>query len=637
MADDNRPADADEVAGKDKAPPQPPPAVSRLAFAALGVVFGDIGTNPLYAIRLIFHDAPDFAHDATAITGVLSLIIWSVILMVCVKYVTFVMRADHDGEGGTLALLGLLHTRDKPSRYGAPAALTLLVLFGSGLLYGDGMVTPAISVLSAVEGLGVATSAFKPYIVPLAAVILLALFLVQSRGTETIGRAFGPIMLVWFVTIGVLGAVSIVQRPAVLLAFDPRLGLQFLFGHGAAGYATLGSVVLAFSGVEALFADLGHFGRRAITLAWYIVVLPGLMLNYLGQGALVLGNPNAGAEPFYGLVPHWAVLPVVGLSTLATIIASQALISGVFSLTRQAINMGLAPRYAIEHTSEAERGQVYMPLVNVLLAIGCLAIVLGFRSSDALGSAYGLAVIGTMIITSFLFYLVIRRIWGWSRLISMPLVGLFFVIEPAFLGANLAKIVTGAWVPLAIGLAVFAMLAIWTVGRAKEAKALRNWSMSIDDFRLVMSDWPARDQGTGVFMTHDLDRVPIVGRHEWMRAHIAHETVLLLKVVTSRGPYVAAKDRFQFEDLGDGLARVTLWFGFMERPRVNEVMSDAFPELWKTVAIYLAQPLMTHRGPLVPRLMQRIFVFLGRSALSPVEYFELPPHLVISVGLELEV
>jgi KUP system potassium uptake protein len=312
MADDNRPADTEDATVKDKAPPQPPPAVTKLAFAALGVVFGDIGTNPLYAIRLIFHDTPDFAHDPRAITGVLSLIIWSVILMVCVKYVTFVMRADHDGEGGTLALLGLLHTRDKPNPYATPAALTLLVLFGSGLLYGDGMVTPAISVLSAVEGLAVATSAFKPYVVPLAAIILLALFLIQSHGTETIGRAFGPIMLVWFVTIGILGAISIVHHPSVLVAFDPRLGLEFLFGRGGAGYATLGSVVLAFSGVEALFADLGHFGRRAITLAWYIVVLPGLMLNYLGQGALVLGDANAGAEPFFGLVPHWRFCPSWG-------------------------------------------------------------------------------------------------------------------------------------------------------------------------------------------------------------------------------------------------------------------------------------------------------------------------------------
>ncbi len=327
----------------------------------------------------------------------------------------------------------------------------------------------------------------------------------------------------------------------------------------------------------------------------------------------------------------------MGLSTLATIIASQALISGVFSLTRQAINMGLAPRYAIEHTSQAERGQVYMPFINVVLAIGCLTIVFGFRSSDALGSAYGLAVIGTMIVTSIIFYLVTRRIWGWSRILSIPLVGLFLVIELAFLGANLTKIVTGAWVPLAIGLCVFATLSIWTIGRAKQMAALRAWSMPLANFRAIMADWRTRDGGTGVFMTHDPDMVPLVGRHEWMRAHIAHETVLLMKVVTSRGPYVAAKDRIEFEDLGDGLARVTLWFGFMERPRVNDIMSAAFPDLWKTVAIYLAQPLMTYRGPVVPRFIQRIFVSLGRTALSPVEYFELPPHLVISVGLELDV
>ena len=427
----------------------------KLMLGALGVVFGDIGTSPLYAVRQVFQDQPAFGKDPAAITGIMALIVWSVILAVCIKYTVFVMRADHDGEGGTLAMLGLIESKEPPAVGVRPGALVLLVLFAAALLYGDGMITPAISVLSAVEGLNVATDVFKPYILPIAAGILFALFLFQHRGTERVGKLFGPVMLLWFAAIGCLGVASLVSHPVAIDCLNPAAAVRFLFTHGWAGYLTLGAVVLAFSGVEALFADMGHFGRKPIILSWYGIVLPGLMLNYLGQGALLLHDPKGADAPFFALVPHWGLFPMVALSTVATIIASQALISGAFSVTRQAVIMGLAPRYRILHTSVENQGQVYMPVVNYFLMIGCLAMVLGFRSSGALGNAYGLAVIGTMTITSIVFFIVMRRVWQWPLAYALPLLIAFLLFDVAFLGANIVKIPEGAWVPLAIASVVF--------------------------------------------------------------------------------------------------------------------------------------------------------------------------------------
>ncbi len=606
-------------------------------LGALGVVFGDIGTSPLYAVRQVFHDTPDFAAHPSDITGILSLILWAIFLAVCVKYTMFVLRADHDGEGGTLAMLGLIEQSEPPAPFAGPGGLTLLVLFGSALLYGDGMITPSISVLSSVEGLDVATSAFKPYVLPIAAGILLVLFLVQHRGTETVGRLFGPIMLAWFVTIGAVGAYSVVQHPGVLICFDPWQGLHFLVSHGWAGYATLGAVVLAFSGVEALFADLGHFGRRPIILAWYVLVLPGLMLNYLGQGALLLRDPKAAAEPFFGLLPHWGIYPMVALSTAATIIASQALISGAFSLTRQAVNLGLAPRYAVRHTSAEASGQVYMPVVNGFLMVGCLAVVLGFRSSDALGNAYGLAVIGTMTITSIVFFVVTRRVWHWPLWTSVPLLVAFLVFDLAFLGANLAKILQGAWVPLAIGGFVFALLAIWTLGRARYRRALASWSMSVTEFQKCMKGWGSRGAGTAIFLTSDLERVPLVGRHDWLRRNCVYENVLLLKIDVCRTPYLSGRDRVTVHDLGNGLYTGEARFGFMESPCAGAVLPQALPFSWESVVFLLPQPIASHQGPLSSRLVQRIFLFLGRTGLTPIEWFQIPPGQAVSAGLELDI
>jgi KUP system potassium uptake protein len=608
-----------------------------LMLGALGVVFGDIGTSPLYAVRQVFHDTPDFAKDPAAITGILSLILWSIFLAVCVKYTIFVLRADHDGEGGTLALLGLIQSKNPPPPFAGPGALTLLVLFGSALLYGDGMITPSISVLSAVEGLNVATSAFKPYVLPISAGILLALFLVQSRGTGAVGVIFGPVMFAWFAAIGAVGLVSVLHHPAVLVCFNPVHAVGFLFGHGWLGYATLGAVVLAFSGVEALFADLGHFGRRPIILAWYFLVLPGLVLNYLGQGALLLSDPKAASEPFFGLVPHWGIYPMVALSTAATVIASQALISGAFSLTRQAVNMGLAPRYAVIHTSAEESGQVYMPLVNFFLMIGCLAVVFGFRSSDALGNAYGLAVIGTMTCTSIVFFVVTRRVWGWSLWTAVPLLVAFLTFDLAFLGANLVKILQGAWVPLVIGGFVFTLLTLWSLGRGRYRRALADWAMPTSEFEKEMTSWERR-AGSAVFLTSNLDWVPLVGRHKWLRENCRFENVLLLNVELANVPYVPESERVSVTQVCHGFYTGEARFGFMQNPTVGEVLPKALPFDWDSAVFLLPRPLLAQRRTTTKgrRWVQRIYLFLSKTGQSPIEWFQIPPHQAISVGLELD-
>jgi KUP system potassium uptake protein len=608
-----------------------------LALGALGVVFGDIGTSPLYALRQVFHDNPALANDPQAVTGILSLILWAVVLAVCVKYTLFVMRADNDGEGGTLAMLGLIQSGDKPAPYAGPTVLVLLVLFGSALLYGDGVITPSISVLSAVEGLNVATSALKPAVLPISTAILLGLFLAQSRGTEAVGKLFGPVMLLWFLAIGVLGVLSLVKTPAILACLNPATGLHFMATHGWKGYATLGAVVLAFSGVEALFADLGHFGRSPIILAWYTVALPALLLNYLGQGALLLANPKAGAEPFYGMVPHMALYPMVALSTAATIIASQALISGAFSLSHQAVNMGLAPPFRVKHTSKDTSGQVYMPLINTLLMVGCIAIVLSFRSSDSLGNAYGLAVIGTMTITSLVFFIVMRKVWHWNLAISALVFAGFILFDLAFLGANLAKLLEGAWVPLAIGVCVFLLLWAWTLGRARYGRALASWAMPVADFRHDIASWQSRQDGTVVFLTFDLDHVPLVGRHHWLRENCQYQRVLLLRIETSRAAYVSDADRVEVADTGDGIFTAVARFGFMQWPHVGEVLPKALPFAWDDTVFILAQPMTAGKCSRLGRIVLAVYHFLRQTSLSPNERFSIPPGQTISVGMELEI
>jgi len=452
-----------------------------------------------------------------------------------------------------------------------------------------------------------------------------------------VGALFGPVMLVWFAAIGFTGAVSLVDYPVALHCLNPVAGVHFLLTHGWAGFLTLGAVVLAFSGVEALFADLGHFGRRPIILAWYFLVLPGLMLNYLGQGALLLHDPHAAAEPFYGLVPHWGIYPMVALSTAATVIASQALISGAFSLTRQAVNMGLAPRYSVRHTSAESEGQVYMPVVNNILMVGCLAMVFGFGSSDAMGNAFGLAVIGTMTITSIVFFVVTRRVWHWPLYYAVPLCVFFLSFDLVFLAANAVKILQGAWVPLVIGVVVFTLLTIWTDGRARYQRALATWSMPVEEFRSGMKGWERRRTGSVVFLTFNLARVPLVGRHAWLLANCRYERVLLVHIINDTIPYVAEADRVGVQELGNGLFSAEVRFGFMEMHRLCDILAQHLPFAWDDSLVFmLPQPIVTEQAGFWSRVMQHMFLFLGRTGLSLVEWLHIPPHQAIGVGLELE-
>jgi KUP system potassium uptake protein len=620
-----------------------------LALGAIGVVFGDIGTDGLYVMAACFQETPGLAQDHAAVLGIISLILWAVILVVCVKYLTFIFRADHHGEGGTLALLGLLRENegDPQTRIAIdrtprrPGLLVFVVLFGSALLYGDGMITPAISVLSAVEGLNVATDVFKPFVVPLAAAILIALFLIQSRGTERVGKLFGPVMCLWFVTIGALGLNGLLHRPAILVAFNPLYGARFLISHGLAGYDVLGAVVLAVSGAEALFADIGHFGRKPILLAWYGLALPALMLNYLGQGGLILADPKAISNAFFGLVPHWGLYPMVALSTAATVIASQALISGAFSLTQQAVHMGLCPRFLIRQTSKTERGQIYMPVVNSFLMIGCTAIVFSFRSSAALSYAYGLAVVGTMIVTSGVFYLVMRKVWHWSLMLAVPIAAVFMFIDLGFLGGNLDKLLYGAWVPVAIALVVFTLAAIWTDGRPRYRQALDTWAMPIAEFQQEMTGWGSRQEGTAVLLTPVPERVPMVGRHAWLRQQVHHEFVLLITVENADAAWVPVAEQVKIESLTPSLHRLRASFGFMQPVDLDAALQAAkragLAINWKELVFYLPQPMESERGNWLSRMRRRIFMFLGSAGLSPMEYFHIKPNQTVSVGLEIDI
>jgi KUP system potassium uptake protein len=560
--------------------------------------------------------------------------------VVCVKYLTFILRCDHDGEGGTLALLGLIQAKQH-TQSGFPKAFVLMVLFGSALLYGDGIITPSISVLSALEGLKVATPEAQPFVVPLSVAILVGLFLVQWRGTGAIGTIFGPVMVVWFIVIGICGVGGIIQAPQVLAAVNPWEALRFLGTHGWQGFQVLGAVVLCFSGAEALFADLGHFGRVPIRLAWYGLVMPALMLNYFGQGGSILTHPQHASASFYALVPTWAVYPMVGLSTIATIIASQALISGVFSLTEQAIHMGYCPRFAILHTSRDECGQVYVNAVNYALMIGCVGVVLFFRSSDRLGGAYGLAVIGTMTVTSLTYFVVLREVSKWPWLQAGLLAGSFLIIDLAFLAGNVAKILSGAWVPLLVAVLVFAVFWVWTNGYVRYRRALAKWAMSIKDFRKEIEDWEIRHEGTGVLMTRDLDTVPMMKKNGWLRFHARHEQVLLVTVVTRNVPYVPKEEMSRVEELGLGFYRITGSFGFMQHPDITVLLKSQPHEIpinWNCLVCYLPEPtLVSRRCSFWARALLSVYNFLGRNSLSMASYFRIPPREIVHVGVTLKV
>ena len=621
-----------------------------LSLAALGVVYGDIGTSPLYAIKECFAGSYGLAPTAENVLGVLSLVFWSLLLVVVVKYLTFIMRADNRGEGGILALLALLRPADNPT-----SLLITFGLFGAALLYGDGVITPAISVLSAVEGLEVATPALAPWIVPVTVSILAALFLVQRRGTAGVGAVFGPATLVWFVSIALIGIPWIVAKPGILAAIEPAHAVRFLFAHGFHGFLVLGSVVLCITGGEALYADMGHFGLRPIRLAWYAVVFPALLLNYFGQGALLLatchegGGPASAAcrlvaeRPFYALVPSAFVYPMVLVATVATVVASQALISGAFSLTQQAVQLGFVPRVNIVHTSATAEGQIYVPAVNGALMLACIAVVLFAGSSSRLAAAYGIAVTGTMGITSVLFYAVARQRWRWSRLGTGALVGLFLAVDVAFFSANLAKLFHGGWFPMVAALGVFSVMTTWRMGARWRFRELAKVRIRFDElFASLKVDPPARVKGTAVFMTQDPEGTPMALLHQLKHNQVLHEQVVILTILTSNEPIVPASERVQIVQLSSGFWRLIARYGFMETPNVPEVMRLAAAHGLATfrgrTSYFLGRETFVATGRSnLPGWRRALFMFLARNARSPTQFFGIPPNDVVELGAQIEV
>ncbi|HZI80801.1 MAG TPA: potassium transporter Kup [Vicinamibacterales bacterium] len=614
-----------------------------LTVTAIGVVYGDIGTSPLYTIRECFFGSHSVPPTYDNVLGVLSLVLYSLVIVVSIKYIAIVLRADNQGEGGILALTALLPTR---SARGGPdvvkPVLLLLGIFGAALLYGDGVITPAISILGATEGLHILTPLAEPYVVPISVAIICVLFFIQQYGTHRVGRLFGPVMLAWFTTIAVLGIVWIVRAPVVLEAVDPRHAVRFFLDNGWEGFVVLGAVVLAITGGEALYADMGHFGRRPIRLAWFGLVLPALMLNYFGQGALILLNPRAASQPFYLMAPSWALLPLVVLATLAAIIASQALISGAFSLTRQAIQLGYAPRLDIAHTSSLEMGQVYVPQVNWAMAAATILIVVGFQSSSALAAAYGIAVTVTMVITALLLHVVATERWGWPHWATLAVTGIFLVVDGAFLGANLIKIPQGGWLPLAIAIFIFTLMTTWKTGRQLVAERLTARATPIDVFIASLKALgPARVHGTAVFMTAQPTGTPPALVHNLRYNKVLHDHVVILTVTTARRPYVPPEDQVSVESLGNGLYNVRLRYGFMQDPDVPEALMHAIKlglELDPgDVTFFLGREtiIVTKRqGMAVWR--ERLFVLMARNAVRATAFFRLPPERVVELGVQVE-
>lgn len=628
-------------------PPSHNPVVSdrsqlaALSLGALGVVYGDIGTSPLYALRECFHGLHGIEPTRDNVLGVLSLIFYSLTLIISIKYLIFVMRADNKGEGGILALMALV-SQQPAARRRSRAMLITLGLFGAALLYGDGMITPAISVLSAVEGLTVATNVFEPVIVPTTIVILLGLFLIQRKGTHQVGRMFGPVMVVWFVTIAAMGVFWIAQDPHVLASLSPVYGARFLATNGWHGFVVLGSVFLVVTGGEALYADMGHFGRRPIRLAWFALVLPALLLNYMGQGAMLLDHPEAAVSPFYNMAPRWGVYPLVVLATAATVIASQALISGAFSLTRQAIQLGYSPRLDIEHTSATTAGQIYIPQVNTALMLCTVGLVLGFRSSSALAAAYGIAVTSTMVITTLLAYLVARDSWGVPRAVAGSLAAFFLAIDLGFFGSNLIKIADGGWFPLIVGALIYTVLSTWKAGRALLAQRINERVYPLDRFMQDIA-WmpPLRVPGTAVFMTSLTQGTPPTLLHNLDHNQVLHERVILLTVVTSDAPYVNPDERMQLEPLQSGFYRMTIRYGFAEQPDIPAALRQAaaggFQLRMNRTTFFLGiETLIPTPRPGMALWRERLFVFTARNAVRATSFFRIPPERVVEIGIQVE-
>ncbi|MBI3140568.1 MAG: potassium transporter Kup [Rhodocyclales bacterium] len=617
-------------------------STAALTLAALGVVYGDIGTSPLYAIKEVFgnaHHPVPIAPDN--VLGILSLVFWSLVVVVSVKYVAIVLRADNKGEGGIMALMALALAKEGEGTRTRAAAL-LFGLFGAALFYGDGVLTPAISVLSAVEGLEVATPALKPYVLPVTIGVLVVLFFFQRHGTAKIGGFFGPITCLWFLALATLGIREISQRPEVLMAVWPGYGLRFLAEHAVLGFFALGAVFLAVTGAEALYADMGHFGRRPIRLAWFGLVLPALLLNYFGQGALLLGRPEAIANPFYLLAPEWALYPLVALATAATVIASQAVISGAYSITQQAMQLGYSPRMDIQHTSTSEIGQIYMPAINWTLLAAVIALVLSFQSSTALAGAYGIAVVGTMIITTLFAYLVARHIWRWGQAKSLAVFGLLLLVDVSFFAANAVKIPDGGWFPLVFGAAVFMLLTTWQRGRELLLDRTRADAIDLKTFIASLAYAPPPQvPGTAVFMTSNPNGVPQALLHNLMHNKVLHERIVLLTVVVHDVPYVPEIDRVEVHRIDGPFWQLLVQYGFKDEPDIPRALELCAEiglrfEMMETSFFLGRETLIPRLRSAMPYWREKLFVALFRNAGSATAFFKIPSNRVVELGTQIE-
>ncbi len=621
-----------------------------LMLGALGVVYGDIGTSPLYALKEAFHPGHHMVALPENVFGLISLIFWSLMIVISIKYLTFILRADHKGEGGILALTALITPDKKTDDDKLPKTKTktktktfliLLGLFGTALLYGDGMITPAISILSAIEGLSLITPIFNPYIIPITVAIMVGLFSIQKKGTATVGKIFGPVTLTWFIVLGVLGIVSIIQTPEIFKAINPVYIISFFQTNAWYGFVVLGSVFLVVTGGEALYSDLGHFGIKPIKQAWFFVALPGLTLNYFGQGALLLRNPQAIENPFYLLAPQWALYPLVLLAALATTIASQALITGVFSLTLQAVQNGYLPRFHISHTSRHQIGQIYVKNMNRLLMVGSIALVLTFKTSSNLAAAYGLAVTTTMVITTILFYFVAREKWNWSRLTAGSICGIFLVIDLAFWGANLLKILDGGWFPLLVGIVGFTLMTTWNRGRVLLGVRQEEKTILLADFlNEVKSKNPNRIEGTAVYLNRSLMHTPSSLVHAYKHFKSVHQNLVFLTVQTDSVPYVVATERIKVLPLSDDNYQIILLYGYLEQPDIpKEIENLKLGNLQLSVDnvsfIIGKESLYATDFPGMAIWREKIFSIISKNEISASDYFQLPKDRVIEIGIQI--
>ncbi|MDQ4086796.1 MAG: potassium transporter Kup [Pseudomonadota bacterium] len=617
----------------------PQGSVAGLTLLALGVVFGDIGTSPLYAFRETFGGAYDLPINQIQVFGVISLIFWSMMLVVSVKYITILTRADNKGEGGSLALLALI---SRKAQFRWSVGIVLLGVFACALFYGDSMITPAISVLSAVEGLTVVQASLQPLVVPIAIAILVFLFLIQRTGTAKVGMLFGPVVVIYFSTLAVLGALSVARHPDILWALNPWYALNFFLVDKWLGFLALGSVVLAVTGTEALYADMGHFGRKPIRNAWVMFVMPALMLNYMGQGALLIADPSAISSPFFMLAPEWFRLPLVFIATLATIVASQAVISGAFSVTQQAIQLGFIPRMRITHTSARAAGQIYIPLVNNALMVMVILLVLTFQNSSNLAAAYGVAVTGAMLIDTCLLAVLLFSLWRWPRWLSIPLLVVFFIVDVTYFAANLMKVPYGGWFPLLVGVVVFTLLTTWAKGRKLMIQRMDEGTIPVPIFIKSATNSATRVPGTAVFMTTSPDGIPHSLLHNLKHNKVLHERVLLLTVRIEDVPYVEEQERFRLEDLGQGFFRLVVRYGFMQETDVPAALAKVEkcgPEFkMMDTSFFLArQTLITSPKPGMAVWREKLFAWMLRNAESAMEFFKLPPNRVVELGSQVEI